>query len=100
MEQNLPVETTYVQPFQTNRSFRKSSGWAVEICLFHLLSVWNHRNFHVNGKQPCSHLTIHTAIWWLSKKQYTRDDEPTIFCVNQDKSIDNEVYYVCIEFRS
>jgi hypothetical protein len=40
------------QPFQTNRSFRKSSGWAVEICLFHLLSVWNHRNFHVNGKQP------------------------------------------------
>jgi hypothetical protein len=40
------------QPFQTNRSFRKSYGWAVEICLFHLLSVWNHRNFHVNGKQP------------------------------------------------
>jgi hypothetical protein len=40
------------QPFQTNRSFRKSSGWAVEICLFHLLTVWNHRNFHVNGKQP------------------------------------------------
>jgi hypothetical protein len=40
------------QPFQTNHSFRKFSGWAVEICLFHLLSVWNHRNFHVNGKQP------------------------------------------------
>jgi hypothetical protein len=40
------------QPFQTNRSFRESSGWAVEICLSHLHSVWNHRNFHVNGKQP------------------------------------------------
>jgi hypothetical protein len=40
------------QPFQTNRLLRKSSGWAVEICLFHLLSVWNHHNFHVNGKQP------------------------------------------------
>ena len=56
MEQNSPVETFQVdkrgQPFQTNRLFRKSSGWAVEICLFHLLSVWNHRNFHVNGKQP------------------------------------------------
>jgi hypothetical protein len=38
------------QPFQTNLSFRKSSGWAIEICLFHLLSVWNDRNFHVNGK--------------------------------------------------
>jgi hypothetical protein len=40
------------QPFQTNRLFRKSSGWDVEICLFHLLSVWNHLNFHLNGKQP------------------------------------------------
>jgi hypothetical protein len=40
------------QPFQTNRLFRKISGLAVKICLFHLFSVWNHRNFHVNGKQP------------------------------------------------
>jgi hypothetical protein len=52
MEQNSPVET--FQSFQTNRSFWKSSGWALEICLFHLLSVWNHRNFHVNGEQPMS----------------------------------------------
>jgi hypothetical protein len=33
-----------------------------------------------------------------AKIQYTRDDEPTIFCINQDKNIDNEVYYVSIEF--
>jgi hypothetical protein len=30
----------------------------------------------------------------LAKKQYTRDDEPTIFCISQDKNIDNEIYYV------
>jgi hypothetical protein len=35
---------------------------------------------------------------WANKKQYTRDDEPTIFCINQDKNIDNEVHFVCIEF--
>jgi hypothetical protein len=34
----------------------------------------------------------------LAKIQYTRDDEPTISCINQDKNIDKEVYYVCIEF--
>jgi hypothetical protein len=26
------------------------------------------------------------------------DDEPTIFCINQDKNIDNEVHFVRIEF--
>ena len=38
-------------------------------------------------------------VGW-AKKQYTRDDEPTISCINQeknDKNIDNEIYYVCIE---
>ena len=30
--------------------------------------------------------------------QHTRDDEPTISRINEDKNIDNEVYYVCIEF--
>jgi hypothetical protein len=29
----------------------------------------------------------------LAKIQYTRDDEPTISCINQDKTVDNEVYY-------
>jgi hypothetical protein len=28
-----------------------------------------------------------------AKKQYTRDDEPIIFCINQDTNTDNEVYY-------
>jgi hypothetical protein len=36
-------------------------------------------------------------VGW-TEKQYARDDEPIIFCTNQD--IDNEVYYVCIEFRN
>jgi hypothetical protein len=36
----------------------------------------------------------------LVKIQYTRDDEPTISCINQDKNIDNEVYFVCIEFSN
>jgi hypothetical protein len=31
-------------------------------------------------------------VGW-AKKQYTRDDEPTISCINQKKNIDNEVYY-------
>jgi hypothetical protein len=30
-------------------------------------------------------------VGW-AKKQHTCDDEPTIFCTNQDKNIDNEVY--------
>ena len=34
----------------------------------------------------------------LAKIQYTCDDEPTISCINQDKNIDNEVYYICIKF--
>jgi hypothetical protein len=34
----------------------------------------------------------------LAKIQFTHDDEPTISCINQDKNIDNEVYYVCIKF--
>jgi hypothetical protein len=29
----------------------------------------------------------------LAKIQYTRDDESTISCINQDKNIDSEVYY-------
>jgi hypothetical protein len=56
------------QPFQTNRSFRKISGWVVEICLFHSLSVWNNRNFHVNGKQPRKHLAHHEYHNWEYKK--------------------------------
>jgi hypothetical protein len=34
----------------------------------------------------------------LAKIQFTHDDEPTISCINQDKNIDNEVYYVYIKF--
>jgi hypothetical protein len=30
-----------------------------------------------------------------AKKQYTRDDESTIFCTNQEKK--HEIYHVCIE---
>jgi hypothetical protein len=30
--------------------------------------------------------------------RFTRDDEATISCIHQDKNIDNEVHYVCIEF--
>ena len=41
----------------------------------------------------------HTAIGWLGEKQYTRDDEPTISCINQDKDTDNEVYYVDLKGR-
>jgi hypothetical protein len=76
MEQNSPVETFQSvredNLFQTNRSFRKSSGWAVEICLFHLLSVWNHRNFHVNGKQPY-------------KQQIPMNSDPVTFCLDSWK---------------
>jgi hypothetical protein len=28
----------------------------------------------------------------LAKIQYTRDDEPSISCINKGKNIDNEVY--------
>jgi hypothetical protein len=35
-------------------------------------------------------------VGWAKTKN-TRDDEPTI-CINQDENIDNEVYYVSIEF--
>ncbi len=34
----------------------------------------------------------------LTKIQYTRDDEPTTFCLNQDKNIDNEAY--CVSTKS
>jgi hypothetical protein len=59
--------------------------------------------FHINGKQPMfsfSHCVISRLgnytntlllVGW-AKKQYTRDDEPTIVSINQDKNIDNEVY--------
>ena len=36
----------------------------------------------------------------LAKIQYTHDDQPTIFCINQDKNIDNKVYYICIKFSN
>ena len=34
----------------------------------------------------------------LAKIQYTCGDEPTISRINQEKNIDNEAYYACIEF--
>jgi hypothetical protein len=35
---------------------------------------------------------------YARNSRFTRDDEPTISCIHQDKNIDNEVHYVCIEF--
>jgi hypothetical protein len=31
--------------------------------LFHLLSVWNHQNFHVNDKQPWAAFAGRNATW-------------------------------------
>jgi hypothetical protein len=36
----------------------------------------------------------------LAKIQYTREGEPTISRIKQDKNLDNDVYYVCIEFSN
>jgi hypothetical protein len=51
--------------------------------------------------EPSIHFLIYAntplLVGW-AKIQYTRDDEPTISYINQDKNIDNEGYYVCIKF--
>ena len=54
---------------------------------------FNHSVISRLGNQTNTLLLVDWA-----KIQYTRDDEPTIFCINQDKNIDNDVYYVSIEF--
>ena len=84
------------QPFQTNRSFRKSSGWAVEICLFHLLTVWNHRNFHVNGKQPWNHNILPSAILF-----YKWNDVTTKVDILKIKNIISGkfIHSLCLNFK-
>ena len=67
MEQNLPVET--FQSIREDNLFKQTvhsgkvpvgpSKYA------YLLSVWNHRNFYVNGKQPRSGLSkVRTFYDW------------------------------------
>jgi hypothetical protein len=57
--QNSPVET--FQSVREDNLFKQTvhSGEVPvgQSKYAYLLSVWNHRNFHVNGKQPC------TLIW-------------------------------------
>jgi hypothetical protein len=90
MEQNLPVE-----PFQsvkednlfkqTVHSGKVPVGQSKYACSI-LLSIWNHRNFHVNGKQPWfSHL-------W---KTWLGNNACFLVCLSLENMARKQYFLVC-----
>jgi hypothetical protein len=56
-------------------------GSSSHVCCIFVKATNNYVFIYIN------HCVISRAIGWLGKKQYTRDDEPTISCINnQDKN--------------
>jgi hypothetical protein len=94
--QNLPVET--FQSVREDNLFKQTVVQTVKR-VFHLLTVWNHRNIHVNGKQPWNHNILPSAIlfynWIYWNDVTTRVDILKIKNIISGKFI----HSLCLNFK-